>query len=138
MSIRFIAIAGAGVPLLSAGIVGVTRTEAGPPDHYAGLSVEQVELGQDCVARIWWSGLNGGKPLFVQVRLAFDDAGTYRTSFGEGADLVHRVKQNAGYLEVDLREAALLDPGNDHRLSVSFMDGRGNHLRPTDHSYERC
>ena len=138
MSSRLIAIAGAALLLLSVGVIGVTRAEAGPPDHYANLSVDQVELGPDCVARIAWSGLIGGKPLFIQRRLAFNNGMGYQTSFGEGANLVHRVKQNADYLEVNLSAAAMLDPTTDHRLSVSFMNRTGTHVRPIEVSYATC
>ena len=126
-----------GLAILALGILLTltmsTPTQAAPPDPYADLLVQAVELTDDggCLASIGWSGLNGGKPLFVEVRLTFNNGGAYQTSWVGNADEIYKVKQNGGSLQVDLGAAAIADGTTDHRVQISFMDRSGVQIGPT-------
>ena len=128
MLARNLAVAGIAFLMLGIAAVAVSRAEAGP-DHYANLVVELPALDSSCMASVAWSGLRGGKPLFIQVRLQHDDGTGYQTSLHPDANQFIKVKQNADYFEVDMSEAAAADPpGASHRVNISFMDRKGNFI----------
>jgi hypothetical protein len=97
--------------------------EAGPPDRT--LTVLQPILDDACVAVVAWEPLRGGKPMFAHVILKYlDPGGVYRTVLQAGADEFHKVKQNAGVLEVDLGALAVSQPAPGYRIDVNFVDGK--------------
>jgi hypothetical protein len=118
---------------LLAALAVTTPAQAGPPDPYAALVVEDVQLssGDGCAASVAWSGLRGGKPLFVEVRLTFNNGQSYQTSWVANADEIYKVKQNSGSLAVGFPGAAAADGTTDHRVNVSFMDREGTQIGPT-------
>jgi hypothetical protein len=112
---------------------GNGRVEAAPSDPYANLVVSSVQLsgGAACISNVEWGGLNGGKPLFVEVRLTFNNGNNYQTSWAANADEIYKVKQNASSLSVDFGSAAAADRTTDHRVQVSFTDRSGVQIGPT-------
>lgn len=130
MLIRSITLSGLALLFLFAGVAGLSRAEAGPPDHYADLVVGTPALTDGCVAQVSWSGLNGGKPLFIQVRLVSDGGNGVTV-----ANTFNKVKQNDNYLEVDLSGFAA---AGSYELNVTFQDRQGNHIRPTQSVQGSC
>ena len=123
MLIRSIILPGMALLFLFGGVAGLPRAEAGPPDHYADLVVADPVLTAGCVAQVSWSGLHGGKPLFIQVRIVSDG--------GNGITVANtfvKAKQNADYLEVDLSGSAA---AGSYELNVTFQDRKGNVISPT-------
>ena len=121
--------------VLAAGAFTQAATEAAPPDPYADLVVN-VELTADCVAIVTWSEMKGGKPLFIQVRLSYNDGDAdgnpddFAPSLEEGANGNYKVRQDAGHFELDLSVPAGGDPMTMHRVSVRFENRRGTPLGP--------
>jgi hypothetical protein len=121
--------------VLAAGAFSQAATEAAPPDPYAGLDVT-VSLTTDCKAIVSWSELRGGKPIFIQVRLSYNDgdgdgnANDFVPSTEEGANGIYKVHQNDGHFELDLSGPAAGDPMTLHRITVRFENRRGAVLGP--------
>jgi hypothetical protein len=120
---------------------GALSTQAfARPDPYADLVVESVTLSDTggCLAEVTWSGLNGGKPLFVQVRLTFNNGSSYQTSFAAGSNEIHKTKQNSGALAVSIPGAAAVDGTTDHMVQVTFMNRDGTPIGTTHSSAAAC
>jgi hypothetical protein len=102
--------------------------EAGPTVQ--SVSGMQVALNDSCTATVTWEPLNGGKPLFARVIFQYaDGSGEYTTFLVDGADDFHKVKQNAGSLEVDFAAIAATQPAADsYQVLVNFVDRKDNAL----------
>ena len=111
--------------------------EAGPPAQ--DITDALVGLDEGCAATITWDALNGGKPLFVQVTLEYliDDI-DYTQVLAEGANEFHKVKQNAGILQVELAEVAASQTANSYQVSVLFVDRKGNALTTVMSATSNC
>jgi hypothetical protein len=117
--------------VLGAGAFSHAPTEAAPPDPYADLTAT-VQLTTGCVAVVSWPELKGGKPLFIQVRLSFNNGGPddFTSSLAEGSNGFYKVQQNDGRFELDLSGPAAEDDATLHRISVSFVDRKGMLVGP--------
>jgi len=122
--------------VLAAGAFSHAPTEAAPPDPYADLTAT-VQLTTDCVAIVSWPELKGGKPLFIQVRLSYNNGGPddFAPSLAPGSEGFYKVQQNDGRFELDLSGPAAEDDATLHRISVSLVDRKGTLLGP-DPIYE--
>jgi hypothetical protein len=110
--------------------------EAGPP--VPDLSGAQVHLDDGCTATVTWDALKSGKPLFVQVTLEYADDGGYTQVLAEGANEFHKVKQNAGILQLELAAIAGSQPADSYQVTVLFVDRKDNALSGVISAISNC
>ena len=111
--------------------------EAGPPAQ--DITDALVGLDEGCAATITWDALNGGKPLFVHVIMQYvTDDGGYTQVLAEGANEFHKVKQNAGLLQLNLAEVAGSQSADSYQVNVQFVDRKGNALSGVMSATSNC
>jgi hypothetical protein len=112
--------------------------EAGPTVQ--AITGGQVALDEACIATITWDEMQGGKPLFIRVVFQYgNETDGYTTSLEDGADGFHKVKQNAGSLELDFGAIAANQPTVDsYRVKVIFVDRKDNPLSSEMSAISNC
>ena len=110
--------------------------EAGPPAQ--DITGALVGLDDGCAATITWDALNGGKPLFISVTVEYFNGTGYTPLLAEGANEFHKVKQNAGILQVDLAAIAGSQTAESYRVKVLFVDRKDNALSTVISATSNC
>jgi len=124
------------VLVLSLLVAIASTAEAGPPAPATVLF--QSSLDDACVASVTWDPLRGGKPIYVRVALKYLDVAGYQPVLAAGSENFYRVKQNAGFLEIDFGAAAASQPSSNYRIDVSFVDGKDVAMSGVVSAYSPC
>jgi hypothetical protein len=124
MPARFLLVTMAATVLsLSAGPLLSGPVEGAKPALVVG-ALTLLDAG-DCMGTATWSGLHGGKALYIKTRLAYDDG----TSVVFATE-IHKVRQGEGELVVDYGSDVQAS-STSLKFEVTFMTQNGDVVRST-------